>query len=130
MAALPPIPGWNTDHDGAPPTKIMHAWRKAAEDGHALAQCKLGFCLFSTGRGVTTNVEAAAEWYAKAAAQGFSAAQFNLGVLYANGIGVAQDFKAAAAWYAKAAAQGDTSEQPWELFQRRQGRRARLHGCF
>ena len=49
----------------------------------------------------------AAAWYAKAAAQGFANAQFNLGVHYEQGdLGVTQDFKAAAAWYAKAAAQG------------------------
>ena len=50
--------------------------------------------------------KAAAAWYAKAAAQGFAGAQWNLGLFYEGGNGVAQDFKAAAAWYAKAAEQG------------------------
>ncbi len=54
---------------------------------------------------------AAAEWYAKAAAQGLVAAQYNLGVLYENGSGVAQDFKTAAAWFAQAAAQGQADAQ-------------------
>jgi hypothetical protein len=110
MAALPPIPGWNTDRDGAPPTKILRAWRKAAGGGHARAQLKLGFC-YSTGKGVTKDAVAAAEWYAKAAAEGQADAQFNLGVLYKNGTGVAQDFKASAEWYAKAAAQGNANAQ-------------------
>jgi TPR repeat protein len=107
FAALPPIPEWNIDLYGAPPAKIMRAWRKAAEGGHAYAQYKLGFCK-CFGKGVAKDVEAAAEWYVKAAAQGFANAQVNLGVLYKNGTGVAQDFKAAAAWFAKAAAQGVT----------------------
>jgi TPR repeat protein len=109
-AALPPIPEWNLYRDGAPPTKIMRAWRKAADGGHARAQFRLG-CCYSFGNGVARDAEAAAEWYAKAAAQGLVGAQFNLGVLYKNGSGVVQDFKAAAEWYAKAAAQGNSSAQ-------------------
>jgi TPR repeat protein len=34
-------------------------------------------------------------WYRKAAEQGLSEAQYNLGVMYANGEGVAQDYAAA-----------------------------------
>jgi TPR repeat protein len=109
-AALPPIPGWDFDLDGAPPAKTIRAWRKAADGGHAVAQGQLGVC-YDFGKGVAKDAVAAAEWYAKAAAQGVAAAQFNLGILYQNGNGVAQDFKAAAAWYAKAAAQGDASSQ-------------------
>ncbi len=108
-AALPPIPEWNIGLDGAPPAKIMRAWRKAADGGHAWAQLKLGVC-YELGKGVAKDA-AAAEWYAKAAAQGFAAAQFNLGNLYFNGKGVARDFKAAAAWFAKAAAQGNADAQ-------------------
>jgi TPR repeat protein len=104
-AALPPIPKWETERDGAPPTKIMRAWRKAADGGHARARFKLGFCYYY-GKGVVKDAVAAAEWYAKAAAQGYAGAQYNLGLLYENGTAVAQDFKAAAAWYAKAAASG------------------------
>ncbi len=107
-AALPPIPDWDLVNDGAPPTKILRAWRKAAEGGHARAQHYLGYC-YDNGKGAakdhTTDHTTAAEWYMKAAAQGFAYAQLNLGVHYEKGKGVAQDFKAAAAWYAKAAAQ-------------------------
>ena len=109
-AALPPIPDWDLEHDGAPPTKIMRAWRKAAEVGHAGAQCELGYC-YNFGKGVAVDCKAAAAWYAISAAQGVSNAQNNLGILYFNGTGVAQDFKAAAAWYAKAAAQGNADAQ-------------------
>ena len=105
-AALPPMPFWDLERNGAPPAKIMRAWRKAAESGHAGAQCELGYC-YNFGKGVAMDCKAAADWYAKAAAQGDAGAQFNLGNLYEDGTGVAQDFKTAAAWYAKAEAQGD-----------------------
>ena len=109
-AALPPIPRWDFQRDGAPPTKFISMWRKAAEGGHAGAQCHLGLC-FDFGKGVAEDCKAAADWYAKAAAQGFASAQHNLGVFYENGRGVAQDIKAATAWYAKAAAQGHAIAQ-------------------
>jgi hypothetical protein len=109
-AALPPIPLWNLRLDGAPPTKIMRAWRKAADSGHSFAQFCIGLC-YEYGKGVTEDHKAAAEWYAKAAAQGNAIAQCTLGFLYENGKGVAQDFKAAAAWHAKAAAQGNVNAQ-------------------
>ena len=65
-------------------------------------------CCYEYEKGVARDHKTAAEWFAKAAAQGDAIAQNTLGVLYNNGTasGVAQDFKAAAAWYAKAAAQG------------------------
>ena len=45
------------------------------------------------------------------AEQGFTAAQFNLGQLYANGQGVPRDYVQARQWWEKAAAQGDASAQ-------------------
>ena len=109
-AALPPIPEWDSDRDGAPPTKIMRAWRKAAEGGHAVAQYNLG-CCYNLGKGVAQDAMAAAEWFAKAAAQGLYYAQYILGVSYEHGDGIAQDSNAAASWYAKAAAQGYAGAQ-------------------
>jgi len=66
-AALPPIPKWDLERDGAPPTKIMRVWRKAADGGHALAQFHVGNC-YDVGFGVAQDSVAAAEWFAKAAA--------------------------------------------------------------
>ena len=109
-AALPPIAFWNLPRDGAPPTKIVREWRKAAEGGHAMAQCQLG-CFYDFGRGVAKDDVAAAEWFAKAAAQGLAVAQLFLGACFDSGNGVAHDPKAAAAWYAKAAAQGNAAAQ-------------------
>src|SRR3546814_4450247 len=66
------------------------AWyRKAAEQGYALAQTNLG-AMYDHGRGVATDHAEAARWWRKAAEQGESHAQYNLGALYAGGRGVAR----------------------------------------
>ena len=48
----------------------------------------------------------AARWYRRAAAQGHTGGQFNLGLLYTNGEGVPQDYAEAVKWYRLAAEQG------------------------
>ena len=53
----------------------------------------------------------AAQWYRKAADQGDSDAQYNLGVAYDEGEGVPQDHQQAVAWYRKAAAQNHVRAQ-------------------
>ena len=50
----------------------------------------------------------AAEWYRKAAEQGFVDAQANLGMMYYHGQGVSRDHKEAARWLQLAADRGDT----------------------
>ena len=50
-------------------------------------------------------------WYQKAAAQGFAAAQDNIGFMYEFGHGVRRDYAEAMTWYSKAAEQGDTAAQ-------------------
>ena len=47
----------------------------------------------------------------QAAEQGFAAAQYNLGLMYANGQGVHQDDAQAVRWYRKAAEQGFAEAQ-------------------
>ena len=49
--------------------------------------------------------------YQSAAQQGNTAAQNNIGVMYANGIGVDQDYDEAINWFSRAAQQGDTAAQ-------------------
>ena len=80
-------------------------FRKAAEQGDARAQCKLGWC-YEQGQGVTQDCQQAVTWYRKAAEQGYAMAQCNLGICYEKGQGVAQDYQQAASWYQKAADQG------------------------
>jgi septal ring-binding cell division protein DamX len=62
--------------------------------------------MHATGRGMPKDYAAAHDWFEKAAAQGVSQAQFNLGVFYENGYGVERNLDTARKWYERAAAQG------------------------
>jgi TPR repeat protein len=87
------------------------AWyRKAAEQGHAMAQLNIGIA-YNQGQGVPQDYAQAAAWWRKAAEQGLGQAQSNLGVMYFNGQGVPQDNAQAAFWYRKAADQCDADAQ-------------------
>jgi TPR repeat protein len=59
------------------------------------------------GTGVPQDYAAAAQWYRKAADQGYGNALSALGTLFYYGRGVPQDRAEAVRWYRKAAAQGD-----------------------
>ena len=61
-------------------------WRKAAEQGYAPAQARLGDIMDKSEED-----KDAVEWYAKAAAQGNAAGQYGLGQMYAKGEGVKAD---------------------------------------
>ena len=80
-------------------------YKKAAEQGHALAQNDLGYC-YQHGEGVPQDKVEAANWYRKAADQGNTRAQCNLGWCYDHGEGVPQNKEEAVKWYRKAADQG------------------------
>ena len=53
-------------------------FRKAADQGHAKAQCNLGF-MYLSGHGLPQSDALAVEWYRKAADQGHAPAQCSLG---------------------------------------------------
>ena len=55
-------------------------WRKAADQGHAAAQYKLGVAYYF-GRGVEKDDKQAVEWFRKAADQGHAEAQYKLRTL-------------------------------------------------
>ena len=57
--------------------KAIAWYRKAAEQGHAIAQCNVGW-MYENGRGVPRDYEKAIAWYRKAAEQGNERAQENL----------------------------------------------------
>ena len=78
---------------------------KAAELGHAGAQCNLGW-MYENGTGVTRDKNESVKWFKKAAGQGEMNAQFNLGVMYENGDGVPKDLNEARIWFGKAASKG------------------------
>jgi len=95
----------NSDYEEA-----LKWYRKAAEQGHADAQFKLGVC-YSNGYNVAKDYKEAAKWFRKAAEQGQADAQDALGVYYLFGYGVAKDYKEAAKWFRKAAEQGNANAQ-------------------
>ena len=66
-------------------------YRKAAEQGYAKAQYKLGFA-YDIGLDVPQDYLEAVKWYRKAADQGDAEAQVILGGMYAEGRGVPKDY--------------------------------------
>jgi len=58
--------------------------------------------------GVWCDLEKANYWFVKAAEQGDTDAQYELGLMYEKGRGVPKDYAKAAEWFSKAAAQGNT----------------------
>lgn len=77
-----------------------------AERGDAESQMKVALAFDKD-----ENFEEAASWYRKAAEQGVSEAQNNLGVMYKDGQGVDQDYNEAARWFLLAAQQDNTLAQ-------------------
>jgi len=81
-------------------------YRKAAEQGDALAQYNLGG-MYDEGQGVPQNDGEAAKWYLRAAEQGIANAQYNLALMYHDGLGVPLDYVQAFKWFDIAARGGD-----------------------
>ena len=85
-----------------------HWYRRAAEQGHAEAQDRLGF-MYEIGSGVPKIHAEAIKWYASAAEQGYAVAQCHLGDMYSSGRGVPKDDALALHWYTRAAERGNSS---------------------
>jgi uncharacterized protein len=85
-----------------------------ARRGNARAQALLGF-MYENGFGVPQAYEAAADLYARAAAQGDPVGQNRLGLLYDKGHGVPQDFVLAYKWLNLAAAHIGGKERDYYL---------------
>ncbi len=71
--------------------------RDLADGGHTEAQLQLGLML-TFGHGLEADPEEGRFWLRQAALQGVSAAQLNLGTIYARGIGTRVDLVQAWAW--------------------------------
>ena len=61
------------------------------------------------GEGIEKSTAKAAQWWTKAAAQGHSEAQTNLGLCYYKGNGIEKDKIKAVHWWKKAAEQGESA---------------------
>ncbi len=92
-------------NEPADPVRAAEWYRKAAEQGHPLAQSKLGL-LYASGDGLPQDDVEAVFWCLKAAEQGIADAQLGLGYMYQCGRGVPQAYVEASEWYLKAADQG------------------------
>jgi TPR repeat protein len=77
---------WESDH-----AEAAKWYRKAAEQGHAQAQCRYGWRC-AEGKGVEQSDEEAVKWFRLAAAQGDADARYKLGEAYRTGRGVEVDF--------------------------------------
>jgi localization factor PodJL len=108
--AAPPPPPPDTSQ-GAGFSRAMAAYRVAdydtaltefrplAEGGMAAAQFRLG-TMYENGRGLPRDLDAARDWYTRAAAQGYSGALYSLGyVCY-----IEADGACAVEWWTRAAA--------------------------
>ena len=73
-------------------------YRRAAEQGVAYAQKRLGL-MYEHGQGGLAQDDAeAVKWYRRAAEQGDAVAQTTLGLMYKLGRGVTQNYAEAARW--------------------------------
>ncbi len=70
-----------------PSQEQITEWRRAAEQGDAPAQYKLGV-IYAHGHGVIQDYAEALKWYRLAAEQGNNFAQYNLAGAYYKGEGV------------------------------------------
>jgi TPR repeat protein len=82
--------------------------RKAADDANASYHKGHSYL---NGQGVKQDSKKAVLWFRKAAEQGHSMAQSNLGVMYCQGLGVQQNYQQAMQWYLKAAEQCNANAQ-------------------
>ena len=98
--------------DGVPKddAEAVKWFRKAADQGYAVAQYNLGV-MYADGDGVAENDAEAVKWFRLAADQGDAGAQYNLGHLYAYGLGVSRDIVTARDWWNKTVT-GDADDGP------------------
>lgn len=93
------------------PATAWRLFKPLAEQGDVQAQNMLGW-MFSLGDdGWPEDDSKAAGWFQRAANQGSSSAQYNLGRMYADGEGVRRDYHQAARWFSEAAGQGNQRAQ-------------------
>jgi hypothetical protein len=93
-------------YDRANFATAFQVWLPKAKDGDPQAQTYVGE-IYEKGMGQPSDPQKAAEWYQKAADQGYSRALSNLAYLYEKGLGVPQDPVKALNLYRRAAGISD-----------------------
>ncbi|MFZ2168174.1 MAG: caspase family protein, partial [Methylococcaceae bacterium] len=85
--------------------KALDVWQQCADEGDKIAQNYLGEIYARSWGDIKPDFSHAAEWFRKAAEQGYSRAQKNLGALYEQGLGVPKDPETALKFYRQAIGQ-------------------------
>ncbi|HET6604629.1 MAG TPA: caspase family protein [Xanthomonadaceae bacterium] len=93
--------GEYVSYDRANYQTALKVWMDQAMSGSAEAQNYVGE-IYHKGLGIEPDHGMAAQWYQKAAAQGYKRAKMNLGFLYEQGLGVPQDLTRALDLYREA----------------------------
>jgi len=112
-AVLTAIPAWadyRAAFDKGDFATALAEARPLAQKGDAAAQCYYGEML-AEGLGIKKDDKLAFGWFAKAAAQNYPKACFDLGYMYDHGRGAEQDNATAAVWYTKGAELGNVDAQ-------------------
>ena len=91
--------------------RAVEWWAKAAEQGHANAQCNLGIA-YQLGQGVPQSYERAVELYKLGEAQGHAGATNNLGRCHRKGWGVDHSYAEARRLFELAVARGQSVNAP------------------
>lgn len=94
----------------AAPREALPLYRRAARDGHPLAQVRLGVLEIRAGQGAM-DAASAVNLLGRAALRGYAPAMYRLGRHYAEGLGVRRDLAAAQSWHFKAARLGHVPAQ-------------------
>lgn len=89
-----------------------------AKDGSLAAQLELADAYANNDKGAIRDYDRAMFWYMKAAEQGSSLAQFEVGKIYCSGKGKVKDERLGVEWFRKAAESGnvDAQEKLGELY--------------
>jgi len=91
------------------PLKALDCYLKAAKLGNPTHQYKLAKMYYpSIWEDIPDNPVQCAKWMLKAAQQGHSDAQLQMGILYASGVGVNKDLDSAKYWLRRALEQGNS----------------------
>lgn len=88
----------------------VEKYQESAVGGNIVAQYRLA-CMYSAGKGVSSDPAIAEKWMRSSAEQGYPPARFILGLWYLTGIGVDRDEVKAVEWLRKAADQREKFAQ-------------------
>ena len=116
ISALKELDCCNKSEKNAPTAPTTHAAPQTSTPAQATQTRATAEQLYEWGKMGSDayqekNYTEAVKWYRKAAEQGYTIAQHNLGTCYYYGHGVAKDYAEAVKWYRKAAEQGLANAQ-------------------